>query len=228
MSRVQRGLPVRSATDRRQPQKSDLRRGAILESLDHHLRESGFDGLNIADVTKRAGVTRSAFYFYFENKAAAVAALLEPMYDDGFMASDILTSTTEPPHWRIHAMLETLLDTVEQHRYLLQAMLEARATSSAIRRVWDDARETFIPLVAAMITAERDGGRAPDGPPADVIAGMLLEFNDRLLERYTIGGPLSREQLLDGAETVWLGTIYGRVDLAGQERIPVEQKRATS
>jgi AcrR family transcriptional regulator len=91
---------VRSATDRRQPQRSDLRRRAILESLDHHLRESGFDGLNIADVARRAGVTRSAFYFYFENKAAAVAALLEPMYDDGFVASDILTSTAEPPHWR--------------------------------------------------------------------------------------------------------------------------------
>ena len=44
---------MRSATDRRQPQKSDLRRGAILESLDHHLRESGFDGINIADVAKR-------------------------------------------------------------------------------------------------------------------------------------------------------------------------------
>ena len=66
---------MRSPTDRRQPQKSDLRRTAILESLDHHLRESGFDGLNIADVARRAGVTRSAFYIYFENKAAAVAAL---------------------------------------------------------------------------------------------------------------------------------------------------------
>ena len=97
---MQRGLPVRSATDRRQPQKSDLRRNAILESLDHHLREVGLDGINIADVTRRAGVTRSAFYFYFENKAAAVAALLEPMYDDGFLASDILTATTRPPRAR--------------------------------------------------------------------------------------------------------------------------------
>ena len=130
---MQRGLPVRSATDRRQPQKSDLRRNAILESLDHHLREVGLDGINIADVTRRAGVTRSAFYFYFENKAAAVAALLEPMYDDGFLASDILTATTRPPRDRIRAMLEALLDTVDQHRYLLEAMLEARATNPAIR-----------------------------------------------------------------------------------------------
>ncbi|PRC61032.1 TetR/AcrR family transcriptional regulator, partial [Mycobacterium sp. ITM-2017-0098] len=81
--------------------------------------------------TRRAGVTRSAFYFYFENKAAAVAALLEPMYDDGFMAGDLLTNTAQPPRLRIRAMLEALLDTVDQHRYLLQAMLEARATTPA-------------------------------------------------------------------------------------------------
>ena len=218
---------MRSATDRRQPQKSDLRRSAILESLDHHLRETGFDGINIADVTKRAGVTRSAFYFYFENKAAAVAALLEPMYDDGFIASDILTSTADPPHWRIRAMVEALLDTVEHHRYLLEAMLDARAANPAIRQVWDDARESFIPGVAAMIAAERDSGRAPDGPPTEVLAGMLLEFNDRLLERYTIGGTLNRQQLSEGAEAIWLRTIYGSVDVARQDRTS-DEKRATS
>ncbi|MGE0220058.1 TetR/AcrR family transcriptional regulator [Mycolicibacterium sp.] len=203
---------MRSPTDRRAPQKSDLRRGAILESLDHHLRLSGFEGVNIADVTRRAGVTRSAFYFYFENKAAAVAALLEPMYLDGFIASDILTDLTRPPRPRIRAMLEALLDTVDEHRYLLRAMLDARADSPAIRRLWDDARRSFVPAVAAMIVAERDGGRAPDGPPTEVIADMLLEFNDRLLERYTLGGPRDRETLCDGAEAVWVGTIYGRVD----------------
>ncbi len=207
---------MRSPTDRRQPQKSDLRRSAILDSLDHHLRESGFDGLNIADVTQRAGVTRSAFYFYFENKAAAVAALLEPMYDDGFIAGDILTRTAGPPRRRIRAMLEALLDTVEQHRYLLTAMLEARAGSAAIRQVWDDARDSFVPAVAAMIDSERAAGRAPGGPATDVLAGMLLEFNDRLLERHTVGGTLSRRQLLDGAETVWLRTIYGIVDETGE------------
>ncbi|UXA20820.1 TetR/AcrR family transcriptional regulator [Mycobacterium sp. SMC-4] len=199
---------MRSPTDRRQPQKSDLRRTAILESLDHHLRESGFDGLNIADVARQAGVTRSAFYFYFENKAAAVAALLEPMYDDGFMAGNLLSDTGSGPRDRIRGMLEALLDTVDHHRYLLQAMLEARATSAAIRRVWDDARESFVASVAAVITGERAEGRAPAGAAAEVLASMLLEFNDRLMERYTVGGRLSRAELLAGAETIWLRAIY--------------------
>ncbi|PRC50732.1 TetR/AcrR family transcriptional regulator, partial [Mycobacterium sp. ITM-2017-0098] len=92
----------------------------------------------------------------------------------------------QPPRLRIRAMLEALLDTVDQHRYLLQAMLEARATTPAIREVWDDAREAFVAGVAAVIDSER-GDRAPEGAPASVVATMLLEFNDRLLERYTLG-----------------------------------------
>ena len=208
---MQQGLPVRSATDRRQPLRSDQRRSAILDALDHHLKEQGFEAVNIADVTAGAGVTRSAFYFYFENKGAAVAALLEPLYDDVFVATDILTSTAEPPQWRVRTMIETLVQTAELHRYLFRAMLEARAVNSAVRELWDRARESFVPHVAVMIANERAAGRAPEGPDPELLAVMLLEFNDRLLERLTLGGTLRREQLIDGAEAIWMRTIYGAI-----------------
>ena len=66
--------PGTVATDR-----GDQRRAALLESLDQLLQDedSSLDSINIADISRRAGVTRSAFYFYFDNKAAAVAALME-------------------------------------------------------------------------------------------------------------------------------------------------------
>jgi len=195
---------VRTFTDRRQPQRSDQRRVAILESLDHHLQESSFESINIADISRRAGVTRSAFYFYFENKAAAVAALMEQMYDDAFVATDEGT-----PEERIRAATDALFDTAQRHRYLSRAMLQARASSAAVRDMWDSDRASFVPPVAAMIDAERRSGRAPDGPDPTLLATLLLEFNDRLLERLTAGGALSREQLAEGAVTIWLRTIYG-------------------
>ena len=83
--------------DRRPPQKGDQRRSALLESLDQHLQESSFESVNIADISRRAGVTRSAFYFYFENKAAAVAALMEELYDEIFAVSRELTSGRRHP-----------------------------------------------------------------------------------------------------------------------------------
>lgn len=202
-------LATPTLTDRRQPLRSDQRRNAILASLDQHLQESSFESINIADISRRAGVTRSAFYFYFENKAAAVAALMERMYDEAFVATDILTATGESPRRRVHAMIDALVGSWERHRYLFAAMLEARASSNAVRQMWDSDRGSFVPAVAAMIEAERAAGRAPAGPDAIVLATVLLEFNDRLLERLALGGPLTREQLMAGTETVWVRTIYG-------------------
>ena len=199
---------MRALTDRRQPLRSDRRRNAILESLDQHLQESSFESINIADISRQAGVTRSAFYFYFENKAAAVAALTERMYDDAFLAAEVLTDSAQPPRRRIHRAIEALFDTWDRHRYLYSAILEARASSSAVRQMWDSDRESFVAPVAAMIEAERASGRAPGGPAAAVLASMLQELNDRLLERLTVGGTLSRDQLIEGAVTVWVRTIY--------------------
>ena len=73
---------ARSVTDRRPAQRSDRRRDAILDALDRWLQQSSLETVNIAEVAQQAGVSRSAFYFYFENKAAAVAALTERILDE--------------------------------------------------------------------------------------------------------------------------------------------------
>ena len=35
-----------------------------------------------------------------------------------------------------------------------------------------------------------------------------------MLERLTLGGTLTREQLMDGAAAIWLSSIYGITDVA--------------
>ena len=211
------GAATRSPFDRRQPQRSDQRRTAILAALDEHLKQTGFDALNIAEVAREAGVGRSAFYFYFENKAAAVAALLEPMHEALMAANTVLANTAEPPRSRVRDTLEAVARTAEEHRYLFEAMWEARGANSAVRDMWDAARESFVPTVAAVIAADRAAGRAPDGADAAVLASLLMELNDRLVERIIVGGPLTRRQLLEGAEAMWMGTIYGTIE-AGESR----------
>jgi TetR/AcrR family transcriptional regulator, ethionamide resistance regulator len=207
---------VRSATDRRPPQRSDHRREAILDALDRWLREESLEAVNIAEISKQAGVTRSAFYFYFENKGAAVAALMGRMVDEVFAVNDAFTMAEDSPGGRIHAMLDGLFASWEGHRHMFKAMLDARGTSASVRDIWDEARESFVESVAEMIRADRAAGRAPAGVDAEVLASVLLEFNDRLLERLTLGGTLTREQLMDGAAIVWLRSIYGTTDTAQQ------------
>ncbi|OHU96429.1 TetR/AcrR family transcriptional regulator [Mycobacterium talmoniae] len=200
---------MRSVTDRRPPQPGDARRDAILDALDRCLQETSFDAVSLAAVARQAGVSRSAFYFYFENKAAAVAALMERMYDDTFFVNDVFTLGADSPRARVRTMLDGLFDTWERHQHLFAAMLAARGHSPAVRQLWDNARESFVDSVAGMIRAERAAGAAPDGLDATVLASVLLEFNDRMLERLTTGGALTRQQLMDGAAAIWLSSVYG-------------------
>jgi AcrR family transcriptional regulator len=200
---------MRSRTDRRPPQRSDLRREAILAALDRWLQDCDLDAINVAEIAKEAGVTRSAFYFYFENKAAAVAALMEQMVDETLVVNDVFTTATASPQARIQTMLDGLFAMAERHRHLLKAMLGARGTGGSIHDIWDGARASFVDSVAAMIRSDRAAGRAPDGLDAAVLAAVLLEVNDRMLERLTLGGGLTRAQLRDGAAAIWLSTIYG-------------------
>ena len=75
--------------------------------------------------------------------------------------------------------------------------------------MWESDRASFVPHVAAMITGERSAGRAPAGVDADALASVLLELNDRMLERLALGGDLSRDQLTETVVSIWLRAIYG-------------------
>lgn len=204
-------------TTERTAQRGDVRRTALLESLDQLLLErshddgGSLDSINIAEISRRAGVTRSAFYFYFENKQAAVAALMGELYDEVFAASDELLGDGSSSD-NIAAMIRGLFDSWAHHEHLFRAMLDARATSPAVRALWDADRQSFVEPIAALITAERTAGRAPQGVAAESLASVLLELNDRMLERLSLDGPAVRPTLEGAVVEIWLRSIYGRTD----------------
>lgn len=204
---------MKNHLDRRPPRRSDDRREAILDALLAWLQESSLDAINVAAISKQAGVTRSGFYFYFENKGAAVAALMERVIDETFRVNDAFVSSSASPRRRVYTMLEDLFNVCERHRPLFKAMLDARGSSASVREIWDGARQSFSETTARMITRERLMGFAPEGHDAQVLAAVLIECNDRLLERLVAGGDLSRAQLIEGAAVIWLSSIYGINDV---------------
>ncbi|MFD4407084.1 TetR/AcrR family transcriptional regulator [Nocardia sp. NPDC058499] len=200
---------VRSRTDRRGPPRGEQRREALLVALDELLRDNGgrLEAVDIAEISRRAGLTRSAFYFYFENKAAAVGAALEDIYQEVFAVNDILVGAGDPAD-RIERTIRGLVDFWDRHRYLYSAVLDARSASAAVREIWESERQAFIPSIAAMIDDERRAGRAPAGGDAETLADVLLLLNERLLERLTLGAELDRERYIESVVTVWLRSIY--------------------
>ncbi|GAA4374265.1 TetR/AcrR family transcriptional regulator [Nocardioides caricicola] len=189
--------------------KGDERRTALLAALDHQLRDNSLDEINIADISRRAGVTRSAFYFYFENKAAAVGALMTDMYDESWDAADLLGGDGSM-HDRIEASIRTIMAGWGQRTHLWRALLDARAASTAVRDQYASFLDSFVGVVADVIEAERAAGVAPDGVDARAIARALLDLNDRTLERI-VRAPegIDLAPHVDAVVHIWLTAIYG-------------------
>lgn len=194
--------------------RGDQRRAALLEALDHHLRDAGpdagLDDINVADLSRRAGVTRSAFYFYFENKAAAVAALMDEMEDEAWDAAALLGGHGAMRE-RVATAIRTVVEGWGRRTHVYRAMLEARATSPAVRERWESRMRAFVEVVAALIASERDSGTAPPGPAATAIATALLDVNDRTLERL-VRAPhdFDWDGHVEAVVHIWISSIYGR------------------
>lgn len=190
--------------------RGDVRRTALLAALEEQLAEgSALDEINIADISRSAGVTRSAFYFYFENKAAAVAALHDEMYAEGFDAAGVLEGDGTVRD-RIESAIRAIISGWGQRPHLYGAILDARAASAAVRDQWEEYQQSYVDVVADLVEAERAVGAAPAGPDAREVALALLDLNDRTLER-VVRAPegFDAEAHLEAVVHVWLTSIYG-------------------
>lgn len=185
-------------------------RQALLSALEEILREGvELERVQVAEVSRRAGVTRSAFYFYFESKTVALAALLNESYAAAADAGEVLVDTSREPAERIEASLRALFASVEVDLQLYLAMLAARGSSPGLAEMWNADRTSFVPTIAQMIDAERAAGRAPDGPESEQLAEALLDLNDRALENHARAGGHTTDERIEALVAIWVRSIYG-------------------
>ena len=201
--------PWARLVDRRSVNRGDLRREALLRALDELLREHSLDQVNVAEISRRAGVTRSAFYFYFESKAMAALALMAGLYEDASDATDLLVKAEGDPRARIRGVIATLFGAVEATPHTYRALLEVRAANPAAREMWEAGRADFAAMIAEMIERERAAGRAVAGPDASALAAVLLDLNDHAVERHALGTGPPREEHIDALTHLWIQGIYG-------------------
>ena len=195
--------------DRRGSNRGDARRDALLTAFDELLREKSLEEVNVAEISGLAGVTRSAFYFYFESKAVAVLALMQDLYDAAADANELLMKAEGDAETRIRGAITMLFDSVDSSPHTYRALLEARAGSALVREMWDAGRADFARLIGGMIGTERAAERATDGPDPDTLASVLLDLNDHAVERHALGSGPPRDQHIDALTFFWLRTIYG-------------------
>jgi TetR/AcrR family transcriptional regulator, ethionamide resistance regulator len=190
---------ARPARGRRAARPSgDDRELAILTTLERLLEDRPFAEISVDDLAKGAGISRPTFYFYFPSKDAVLLTLFERVLAeaDATFEGRAEDYAADPPRaWRDVAL----------------AGVAATATNAEIRELWSSFMQKWVDRTAAVITAERARGAAPDTVPAQDLAAALNLMNERtMFASYTAQKPsIPEEAALDTLVHVWITGIYG-------------------
>jgi TetR/AcrR family transcriptional regulator, ethionamide resistance regulator len=203
----------RSARGRRTTRPSgDDRELAIFSTLERLLGERTFAEISVDDLAKGAGISRPTFYFYFPSKDAVLSTLFERVLAeaDATFESRADDYSVDPARvWRdgIYAFFEPL----RAHLHVVLAGVAATGTNAEIRELWSTFMQKWVDRTAAVITAERARGAAPDTVPARDLAAALNLMNERaMFASYSAQHPAPAEgAALDTLVHVWITSIYG-------------------
>lgn len=204
--------------DRRRTKKEASHGDATWESLVEGLAsllDSGlsFHEITIAEISESAGLTRSAFYFYFANKAEALAAAIERARQDMMVAAAPFMAGGDPETFYddVGESLRMVTATWREHRSLLHAKIEASVTDAEVDEEWQEWMLSFREPVLARLGQQAESlGLELDAEYAHDVVTRLLWMNERNFYRHLQHEPPTAKETarFDRAmQTVWCATL---------------------
>ncbi|MFI6214526.1 TetR/AcrR family transcriptional regulator [Nocardia brasiliensis] len=195
---------------RRGRSKGDQREAAILDTARRLLAEQPLSSITIDQLAKGAGLSRSAFYFYFDSRDAVVHALVGASLV-GLSAIVEEFDRTTPPRAAIRHAVARYLQRWRTEGTLLRAFAPASSRDAHLDDTWRATHADIHQRIVALIDTERAADRAPAGPPdSGALAAALLAMMWRAGYEYAADEPdvAETERRVDALTAVFVRTIW--------------------
>ena len=200
---------------RRGARKGDAREADILRTFENLIAIKPLSAIGIDELALGAGISRSAFYFYFASKDAVLTALLDGVEE---------SALTENADWYEGVAAEPALRRSLEYS---AALWSARGPLLRLIYLSTDVPEPVLRFRARSlerqqqgavrrIETERAAGLAPAGPPsADFLAAGLIQLRTGMFCRVFApedgqAAPADPEPLIEDLLALMLRMLYGR------------------
>ncbi|MBO0875011.1 MAG: TetR/AcrR family transcriptional regulator [Pseudonocardia sp.] len=210
--------PLPHIPERRRRPAGEERREAILAALEDLLRQRPLAEINIGDISRAAGVTRSGFYFYFASKGAAVTAMLGDVFAEMIAGASEFVEGSSPTTETVRTAMLTAWNSWREHQDLILATLDARGCDPAVSELWEAWIERFVVALADAVERATEGTAA--APGGRELVGVLLGANERAFERLSRAGadPDAAARTVEALVAVWSQALYGTYQPPEQPR----------
>jgi AcrR family transcriptional regulator len=183
---------------------------AVLRATEELLREgASYADLNIERIATGAGISRTAFYFYFRDKRELLMRLTADVNEDLFAEADHWFSGEGDGTREMRAALEKIAGLYEEHGALLRAIVEVSTYDQEVAVFWRGLLARFVDATRQRIESEQAAGRAPD-MPAEATAFALVWMTERTYYQLLVQqDPIERAAAIEALAGIWTRSVYG-------------------
>ncbi len=188
---------------------------AAVEAAVLHGTERLLDGgrsyadLKIEEIAGAAGISRTAFYFYFRDKRELLMRLTEDVAEQLYAEAEGWWSGEGDGRVALEQALRSVLALYRAHGVLLRAVVEASAYDDSVAGFWRAIIARFVEASRARIDEEQAAG-AISPVPARATAFALVWMTERACYQQIVqGGDLDDEEFLGGLVHIWMLAVYG-------------------
>ena len=189
-------------------------RRAILQALHELLREQPFAEIAVSAISERAGVGRSAFYFYFDSKYSVLAQLLADVTDALDERTQALAprSRDESPAAAAKRLVGGAAAAFGGNDPVITACVLARHTDSKIQELLTQQSDRVVDRIVAAVNDEIKAGTAhPISDDVPALVRTLATTTALMLsgETFFLDRDRDLQRGLRVLERLWLSAVWG-------------------
>jgi AcrR family transcriptional regulator len=169
--------------------------------------EVAFKDLTVDQIARAAGLSRTAFYFYFRSKHDLLRAAMEEVSDEAFREADRWWHGEGEPRSLIRAAIEGVVDVYQRHVNLMRVGQEVAMYDPEMAALWQELMDRFIDATAEHLRAEQAAGRLRPLEPG-AAAESLVWMMERCNYVYLGLGRRSRTQVVETLTAIWYHALY--------------------
>jgi AcrR family transcriptional regulator len=183
---------------------------AVLQAMEDLLGEGAtYATLSVERIARRAGISRTAFYFYFADKRELLMRLATKLSDDLYHEADAWWSGAGEGPEQLTTALAKIAALYRAHGPLVRAIVELSTYDELVGPFWQALVGRFVDASAGRIASELEAGRTAPRPEATAFA--LVWMTERTLHQMLVQEDGDRDdELVEALAGVWVATVYGR------------------
>ena len=210
MSTIKQSSPLRVSP---QPSskigKSERTRAKILNSALDFIWSHPFRDMKVSSLMASTGVSRSAFYQYFNDLHEVMESLLAILQDEIFEAAGPWIAGVGDPVVLVNESLAGLVRVCYQRGPLVRAIADAATTDERFEKDWKQFLGRFDDAACARIEADQKQGLIPDfdARPVAIALNRLDAYS--IIEAFGQRPRKKPEPVREALARVWISTLYG-------------------